>query len=265
METGNEQQSCSSWRQTLQESAWQERKSRQLTICTTSTRPSNWEEQRLHEYFLLLQGTCIVIKCSISNHTYNIHLSHDACRQWSSISDHVHTYHMIHVATYSTCWCGCIGSTYMYLFLIQRFKPLPSIGSQNALVETDSAIDIQSPDFSSSHMTSNIGSHDHYHHTPKQQHTVPPEPCPADSHTVTLCVRLPDGSRSQRRFNHSTHTLQQLLVWAVLTLPSELGVCSPAQVELVSSTVPKVVYRDWSLTLGEAGLTQNTLLCLTIL
>ncbi len=151
----------------------------------------------------------------------------------------------------------------------QRFKPLPSIDSRDALVETDSAIDVRSPNHPSSHMT---WSHDHLPHTHKptiipreQPLTVPPEPSVHDPDCVTLCVRLPDGSRAQRRFDYSIHTLSSLLAFAMTSLPKGVGAVSPSEVELATSTVPKVVFRDWSLTLGQAGLTQNTLLCLSIL
>lgn len=149
----------------------------------------------------------------------------------------------------------------------QRFKPLPSIDSRGTLVETDSAIDVQSPNhLPSSHMT---WSHDHLPHMHKpttlREQPVPLEPSIHDPHCVTLCVRLPDGSRAQRRFNYSMHTLSSLLAFAMTSLPKEVGVVSLSDVELATSTVPKVVFRDWSITLGQAGLTQNTLLCLSII
>ncbi len=122
-------------------------------------------------------------------------------------------------------------------------------------------------------------SHDHLPHVHKPpsrtaasrggeelQLTVPLEPSPHHPQSVTLCVRLPDGSRAQRRFDYSTHTLRDLLAFALISLPQEVGVSlSTADVELASSSVPKDVYCDWSLTLSQAGLTRNTLLSLSIL
>ncbi len=153
-------------------------------------------------------------------------------------------------------------------FSSQRFKPLPSIGSRDAVVEKDSVIHSQFSQHLSSHMT---GSHDHLPHvhkpittTHKELITVPPEPSPHDPHTVTLCIRLPDGTRVQRRFNYSTHTLHTVLAFAMTFLSQDIHGQLP-EVELASSTVPKEVYSDLSLTLSQAGLTQNTLLCLAIL
>ena len=138
------------------------------------------------------------------------------------------------------------------------------------MVETDSAVDLRSPThLSSSHLTK-AASHDHTPstHCEKEQlsaHTLSAEPPPDAPCCVTLCVRLPDGTRVKRRFNHSTHTIHTLLLFAVLSLPREAGVASLSDMELASCTVPKVVYSDHSQTLGQAGLTQNTLLCLSIL
>lgn len=161
----------------------------------------------------------------------------------------------------------------MQCFILQRFKPLPSIGSRDDVVETDSAVDLRSPThLSSSHMTINkTASHDHTPstHCEKEEQlsarALPAEPPPNTPCCVTLCVRLPDGARVKRRFNHSTHTIHTLLLFAVLSLPREVGVASLSGVELASCTVPKVVYSDHSKTLAQAGLTQNTLLCLSIL
>lgn len=89
------------------------------------------------------------------------------------------------------------------------------------------------------------------------------EPSPNSPFSVTLVLRLPDGTRIQRRFNYRTDILHTVVVFGIQYLKSiDL---SEDCVELSSCTVPKIVHNDLSLTLEQAGLVHNTILCLTVL
>lgn len=93
---------------------------------------------------------------------------------------------------------------------------------------------------------------------------------PSCQYSVTLCLRLPDGSRAQRRFDYKTDTLLSVVLFGL----QPTGVHGPTlsddeitedQVELSTCTIPKTVHRNLSLTLEEVGLVHNTVLCLNVL
>ena len=226
--------------------------------------------------------------------------------------------------------------------LLQRFKPLPSIGKANdtdstPVTDTDSAVDLASPTPSSHHThlpnnsyNSQIGTHctccdsqlclhndverdgggksNVYedvpqlsrqespinHHskpltvspdlcvaekvgrngtsiniaTKSSHYLLPPEPSPNDAHTVTLCIRLPDGSRVQRRFNFCIDTLQTVVTFARTNLNQSEESSSEQQDSfsdfvLCDNSVPRVVFDDLSLGLEEVGLVHNTMLQFT--
>ena len=92
------------------------------------------------------------------------------------------------------------------------------------------------------------------------------EPSPDFPFSVTLGLRLPDGTRVQRRFDYRTDSLLTVVVFGMHYLRSvEHNNLAKECVELSSCTVPKIVHNDLSLTLEQAGLVHNTVLCLTVL
>jgi len=148
-------------------------------------------------------------------------------------------------------------------------------------VETDSAVDLRSsltasnnpnPCTNGQPQNRSIPSSRHYIEQSKNQieskgsiDSSPVEPLPGCANTVILCVRLPNGSRVQRRFDYLRDTIKSVLLFALYSMPQESDVLSLSDVEMSSCTVPRVVYSQLSATLDQYELTQNTLLCLSLL
>lgn len=90
----------------------------------------------------------------------------------------------------------------------------------------------------------------------KQKRTVPPEPASDEPGCVVLAIKLPDGTRLERRFRQ-TDLLADVLLVAQEHSPRPLPPC-----ELCTNDVPKKLLTDYGMTLKQAGLSVRTMLIL---
>lgn len=84
-----------------------------------------------------------------------------------------------------------------------------------------------------------------------------PDLCSPDS--VTLCIKLPNCERVQRRFNYKTHCIKDVIHFACLSL-------NPGSIdfdEICLSDSEMCCFSDYSKTLCQVGLTHNTVLHLS--
>ena len=162
-----------------------------------------------------------------------------------------------------------------------RLQPLPAIGSSGRNVEDngDSAVDLCSNGTSSletksllslsGHSCNSTNSCKSMKKTRKSSldgheklvndsnSSLPPEPSTDDPNCVTLAIKLPDGTRFERRFHH-TDLIADIIHAAQCHSTQPLPDC-----ELFTSDVPKKLLTDYRLTLREAGLSVRTMLILS--
>ena len=91
----------------------------------------------------------------------------------------------------------------------------------------------------------------------KMRSVPPPEPSPEEPNCVLLAIKLPDGSRLERRFRH-TDLLADVMLVAQHHCPQPLPPC-----ELSTNDVPKRLFTDYGMTLQQAGLSIRTMLILS--
>ena len=97
--------------------------------------------------------------------------------------------------------------------------------------------------------------------THEPNYEVPPEPCMDAPYTVTLKLRLPGGECIQRRFNYQVDQLGCVVCFAHSAIRcKDVNNLDVRNLTLSRNCVPKVEFRDLSLTLKQAGLVHNTLL-----
>ena len=83
------------------------------------------------------------------------------------------------------------------------------------------------------------------------------EPSADDHNCVTLAIKLPDGTRFEKRFRH-TDLISDIIHAAQHYSTKPLPDC-----ELFTNDVPKKLLTDYSITLQEAGLSVRTMLILS--
>ena len=163
---------------------------------------------------------------------------------------------------------GCFLSLIMS-FILQNLIPLPSIATKsmelNSFGEGDSGVDsISSTNLIKSSLISPSCSEctsesDVYLHSSGSV-TLLPEPelhCP---NAVTLCIKLPDSVRIQRRFDCKQHSIRDVIQFVCLFLNQMNIDVDIEETCLSTGLVPMTVYSDHSLTLEQAGLTHNSIL-----
>ena len=91
----------------------------------------------------------------------------------------------------------------------------------------------------------------------KKRRVMPPEPSSEEPNCVLLAIKLPDGTRLERRFRQ-TDLLTDVMLVAQRHCPQPLSAC-----ELSTNDVPKRVFTDHGMTLQEAGLSVRTMLILS--
>ena len=84
--------------------------------------------------------------------------------------------------------------------------------------------------------------------------SLEPDLCSPDS--VTLCIKLPNCDRVQRRFNYKIHCIKDVIHFACLSLNHG----SIDFDEMCLSDSEMNVFSDYSQTLCQVGLTHNTVL-----
>ena len=104
-----------------------------------------------------------------------------------------------------------------------------------------------------------------YHHYPGiSSHydpcmVLPPEPDIDSPYSVTLCIKLPNCDRIQRRFNYDDQ-IKAVISFAQSFLQEDNTLFCQDKACLKDNNVPMNVYSNHSLTLSEVGLTHNTVL-----
>lgn len=91
----------------------------------------------------------------------------------------------------------------------------------------------------------------------KKKRRVPPEPSSGEPDCVVLAIKLPDGTRLERRFRQ-TDLLADVMLVAQQHSPQPLPAC-----ELSTNDVPRRILTDYGMTLQQAGLSVRTMLILT--
>ena len=91
----------------------------------------------------------------------------------------------------------------------------------------------------------------------KKKRDIPPTPPSDELDCVVLAIKLPDGTRLERRFRQ-TDLLADVLLVAQDSCPQPLPPC-----ELCTNDIPKRLLTDYGMTLKQAGLTVRTMLILS--
>lgn len=91
----------------------------------------------------------------------------------------------------------------------------------------------------------------------KKKRTMPIEPSADEPNSVVLAIKLPDGTRLERRFRQ-TDILADVILVAQNHSPQPLPPC-----ELSTNDVPKKILTDYGMTLQQAGLSVRTMLILS--
>jgi len=139
------------------------------------------------------------------------------------------------------------------LLNFQQHKPLPSIGSATLGEEEMQSKDLQAakPPLHLQLSSQSISITD-------CMNTLPQEPSCSDAHTILLRIKLPNNNTVQRRFNFKQDCLYHVITFAHFLFQTEpLDIHSAS---ISDNCVPKNIYSDFSSTLEEIGLTNNTLL-----
>jgi len=93
--------------------------------------------------------------------------------------------------------------------------------------------------------------------TKRKRNNLPLEPSSDEPNCVMLAIKLPDGTRFERRFRQ-TDLLADVMLVAQHYSPQPLPAC-----ELSTNDVPKRLLTDYGMTLQQAGLSVRTILILT--
>lgn len=93
--------------------------------------------------------------------------------------------------------------------------------------------------------------------TKRKRNDLPSEPSSDEPNCVVLAIKLPDGTRFERRFRQ-TDLLADVMLVAQHYSPQLLPAC-----ELSTNDVPKRLLTDYGMTLQQAGLSVRTILILT--
>ena len=91
----------------------------------------------------------------------------------------------------------------------------------------------------------------------KKKRKVPSEPSSDEPGCVVLAIKLPDGTRLERRFRQ-TDLLADVMLVAQHHSPQPLPPC-----ELSTNDVPRRLLTDYGITLQQAGLSVRTMLIIT--
>lgn len=91
----------------------------------------------------------------------------------------------------------------------------------------------------------------------KKKRNVPPEPPSDEPNCVVLAIKLPDGTRLERRFRQ-TDLLADVMLVAQHHSPQPLPAC-----ELSTNDVPKRLLTDYGMSLQQAGISFRTMLILS--
>ncbi len=87
---------------------------------------------------------------------------------------------------------------------------------------------------------------------------IPPEPDSSCEHSVTLCIKLPNSERVQRKFDFRHDQIKSIIYFAHSQMDDLNFKIDRAC--LSDSNVPMNLYTDYTQTLCQAGLTHNTIL-----
>ena len=155
--------------------------------------------------------------------------------------------------------------TFFQLSLFQQHKPLPSIGNESSIEnfqEDEMQLQVSEPGNTlppSSHIQLSQLSHGRLSTPHAGRRTpLPPEPDTKDANVILLKIKLSNSKTIQRRFDFMKDCIMNVILFAHYS--SQTEPLNLDYVMLSDNSVPKNVYSNFSSTLGEIGLTHNTLL-----